>query len=482
MGCATIKPNSTANPESRINAINISVGTFVTSSNKSFLEAYNLGPVISTYHYHEIRKVTFRETNEERSVKIFKTDTAPQAARDRLRTEISIVKQLDHPSIIKFYEIFEESKKILIAMENCKGGELFDEILKRKCFTERQAAQIMKEIFSGLAYLHDKGVVHRDLKPENVLLEDKGDLLNIKLVNFGSATTIKGGFIQSGLVGTAYYIAPEIIKGKYNEKCDLWSAGVILFMLLSSYPPFDGNSDREILDKVLIGQPNLNEQVWDSISPSAKDFISALLCPEPARLSAVKALSHPWIQLNINHPPETSSNIFSAFSNLKAFHRCNKLRDAVQTFIAAQCITRQESKDLKEAFKVIDTNGDGKLSYEELLEHYQCVIGPLNSEQEVKNIMKEVDTDNNGYINYTEFLKASISQKVLVSSQNLRRAFDLFDTDKNGKIDAKELKRVLQAENHYDDKVWKDLIHKFDQNEDGEIDLREFEEIITRNF
>lgn len=482
MGCANIKSNSAATPESRINALNISAGTFVIANNKSFLEVYNLGPVISAYHYHEIRKVVHRDSNEERSVKIFKKDTAPQIAQEKLRIEISIVKQLDHPNIIKFFEIFEESQRLLIVMENCKGGELFDEILNRKQFTERQAAQIMKEIFLGLAYMHDKGVIHRDIKPENILLEDKNDLLNIKIVNFNSAALKETGKTITGLVGTAYYIAPELMQGSYNEKCDIWSAGVILFMLLSSYPPFDGSSDKEIMNKILNQQPNFQEHIWDSISSNAKDLISKLLCPEPVRYSAVSALSHPWIQENISHPSENSGNIFSAFKNLKSFHRCNKLRDAVQTFIVAQCISNQESKDLKQAFKDIDSNGDGKLSYDELLQHYRSVIGDLNAEEEVKNIMKEVDTDDNGFINYTEFLKASISQKVLVSSQNLRRAFDMFDTDKNGSINASELKRVLQAGNSYDDKVWKDLIEKFDQNEDGEIDLREFEELITSNL
>ena len=480
MGCARIKPNMTASPEARLDALNISIGTFIITSDKSFLENYNLGPALTSYHYFEIHKVTHRETGEERTVKILKK--GPKSIEEKLRNEIFIVKQLDHPNIIKFFEIFEETKRILIVMEKSKGEELFEVLIKKKNFSERQACLIAKEILLVLAYLHDKGVIHRDLKPENVLLEEYGQGFGVKVVNYLSAVKVVKGSLVTGLVGTAYYVAPEVVQGVYNEKCDLWSLGVILFMLLSNYPPFDGHSDKEILEKVTTSQPNYNEPIWSTVSEEAKDLISKLICPEPVRLSAVQALMHPWIQKHIDSSPRNSVLIVNAFENLRNFHKCNKLRDAVQTFIATQCISAQEGRELTEAFKMIDTNGDGKLSREELLEHYKTVMLSSSPEKEVDTIMKEVDTDENGYINYTEFLKASISQKVLISSQNLRRAFDLFDSDQNGSISAQELKRVLQSETTLDDKLWKDIITCFDQNSDGKIDLREFEEIITRNL
>jgi calcium-dependent protein kinase len=340
----------------------------------------------------------------------------------------------------------------------------------------------MKEIFSALAYMHEQGIVHRDLKPENILLEDKDDLINIKIINFSTATILKKGSFLSGVIGTAYYIAPEVISSNYNEKCDIWSAGVVMFMLLSFYPPFDGNSDKEILEKVQRGTINYKNPIWTSISNQAKDLISKLLCPIDQRLSATEVLTHPFIVENALIADSDQQNLVSAFQNLRGFRNSNKLRDAVQTFIATQCISVHDSKTLKEVFKTIDTNGDGKLSKEELLMHYKKVMGDDHAEEEVTQIMKEVDTDNNGYINYTEFLKASISQKTLASSQNLRRAFDLFDSDKSGSISAAELKKVLQGGNNTDDHVWKQIIKAFDQNSDGEIDLREFEEIITRSL
>jgi calcium-dependent protein kinase len=415
-------------------------------------------------------------------VKILKKDSSPSHIQQKLRNEITIVKQLDHPNIIKFFEIFEETKRILIVQEKCKGEELFEVLLKKKNFSESQACFIIKEIFSVLAYLHDKGFVHRDLKPENVLIEDNSEGVSVKVVNFLSAARIFNDSALSGLVGTAYYVAPEVIQGLYGEKCDLWSAGVILFMLLSGYPPFDGHSDKDILEKVLLSKPNYSEMSWSGVSEEAKDLLCKLLCPEPVRLSATQALKHPWILKFSNTNNRNSLSVVHAFENLKNFHKCNKLRDAVQTFIATQCISSQEAKDLTEAFKLIDTNGDGKLSREELLSHYKSLMFSMHPESEIDQIMQEVDSDENGFINYTEFLKASISQKVLISSQNLRRAFDIFDNDQSGSITANELKRVLQSDNNLDEKIWKDIIKCFDQNSDGEIDLREFEEIITKNF
>ena len=303
--------------------------------------------------------------------------------------------------------------------------------------------------------------------------------MNIKLINFSAATIIAKNTKVRGITGTAYYIAPEVIDREYNEKCDLWSCGVILYMLLSSYPPFDGSNDKEILNNVMQSSHSFKDPVWGPISLSAKDLIYKLLCPENIRLSAGDALAHPWILEFASPQRPNTTNMISVFTNLKSFFNSNKLRDAVQTFIATQCISAHDTKKLTEAFKAIDTNGDGKLSKEELLSHYIKAIGYENAEEEVDKIMSSVDTDNNGFINYTEFLKAAVSERVLLSSENLRRAFDLFDQDKSGTISAEELKKILQGGLISDDQVWKEIINSVNKNQNAEIDLREFEEIIT---
>lgn len=164
--------------------------------------------------------------------------------------------------------------------------------------------------------------------------------------------------------------------------------------------------------------------------------------------------------------------------NLTQFQTSNKLRDAVHTFVTSQCISFQDTRLLREVFRSMDKNGDGKLSREELLDQYSMSIGVADAEIEVNRIMAEVDSDHNGYIDYTEFLKATLDMRKLLSSDNLKAAFRMFDRDGSGSISANELKRILEGGVSSDDKVWSDIIVQVDQNGDGEIDLQEFQDII----
>lgn len=171
----------------------------------------------------------------------------------RLSYEIDILKNLDHPNIMKLYEIFEDKQNIYLVSELCLGGELFDEIITRNFFNETDAVSIMQQLLSAICYCHQKKVAHRDLKPENVLLDTKKND-HIKVIDFGTSQVFESAEQMHQTYGTAYYIAPEVLKGDYNEKCDLWSIGVIMYILLSGSPPFNGDSDGEILKKVKDGK------------------------------------------------------------------------------------------------------------------------------------------------------------------------------------------------------------------------------------
>ena len=177
----------------------------------------------------------------------------------RLKYEIDILKNLDHPNILRLYETFEDSNSIYLVTELCEGGELFDEIMARNRFEEKDAAPIMKQLLSAINYCHKKNVCHRDLKPENVLLDSK-DKQTIKVIDFGTSQVFANEEKMELVLGTAYYIAPEILTGKYDEKCDMWSIGVILYILLSGEPPFAGGSDAEIIAKVKKGKYNFNRK------------------------------------------------------------------------------------------------------------------------------------------------------------------------------------------------------------------------------
>ena len=206
---------------STMKEIMLKPGLFVSENDNKFLEIYKIGSILGTGSYGEVRSCYHRENNEKRAVKIFKKQHySSESKKSKLLSEISVLKSLDHPNIIKIFEFFEDSKRIYIVMEYCGGGELFTEIIKRKNFNEIHAAQIMHQILSVLAYLHEKSIIHRDIKPENILLEEQYEALNIKIIDFGTAIKTHGSPV-TGVIGSLYYMAPEVFSGQYNEKVDI---------------------------------------------------------------------------------------------------------------------------------------------------------------------------------------------------------------------------------------------------------------------
>lgn len=164
------------------------------------------------------------------------------------------MKTLDHPNIIKLYEVYEDSKNVYLVMEVCEGGELFDRIIEKGCFTEIEARRVFTQIVQTINYCHSKGIAHRDLKPENFLLLTKHDESPIKVIDFGLSTNFDQKSNMKTKAGSPYYISPEVLEGKYDQSCDIWSLGVILYILLSGTPPFYGENDGKILEAVRKGE------------------------------------------------------------------------------------------------------------------------------------------------------------------------------------------------------------------------------------
>ena len=391
-----------------------------------------------------------------------------------LKNEIAILKDLDHPNTVKMYEFLEDEKRIYIVTEICKGGELFDEILNRSKFDERDAAVVMKQLLSAINYCHQKNIVHRDLKPENMLLEQDRDLEKIKIVDFGTSLVYDESRSLDEKLGTAYYIAPEVIKKSYNEKCDLWSCGVIMYILLSGEPPFnDPRADNEaIMKKVETGKYDIEHGVWKSITTEAKELIQRLLTYDPAeRISAEDALNHTWIANNSSCvvDQKTAEN---ALSQLQNFRADQKLKQAAFSFIASQLISKSEKERLAKIFKAIDKNGDGKLSKTEILEGYEEHFGKHLDEDELDNLFSSVDIDGSGFIDYSEFIMATMNEKKNVSEEKLKASFKTFDRDGNGTISPDEIKAVLGGS--LGDDTVSDIINQVDDNKDGEIQFDEF--------
>ena len=460
---------------------NITFGkqTFVGRMNGDLEDKYDILEEIGIGGYSRVLKIQNIETGKLYACKELQKNEL--ADIDSFNREIDILIKLDHPNIIKLYEVYENEDFIYIVMELCNGGELFDIIIKRtemgNPFTEKEAATIFKQLMSAVSYCHSNKIVHRDLKPENLLLLNNDDDTHIKIIDFGTSLIFKKkNTSMFDRVGTAYYISPEVIDGYYDEKCDVWSCGIILYILLCGYPPFNGRDDEEIFLNIRRLNYSFPSPEWNNISNDAKDLLKSIICDQFMRLNDEQVLNHIWLK-NLAPNAKEGEKIQININSFKNYSSSNKLKKAVLTFIASR-LSEKEVKKLKENFQKIDTNGDGMLSLEEVkkaISHNKGI-----SLSNVEQIFKSIDTDNSGNIDYTEFIAASLDKNIYLQENKLYEAFKLFDVDGSGKISKDEIAYILGTEKK--SKEIEKLFKKYDTNNDGEIDFKEFVNMMKEEF
>jgi calcium-dependent protein kinase len=403
--------------------------------------------------------------------------------------EINILKSLDHPNILKVYEYYNNKRRLYIITELCTGGELFDKISNEKCFNEKIASHVMRQLLSAVQYCHANGIIHRDLKPENILIESveeySKEFFTIKVIDFGTSDKLAKNKMMDKQIGTPFYIAPEVLNNSYNEKCDIWSCGVIMYILLCGVPPFFGNTDDEIYRAVKDGKYTMDGPEWAEISREAKDLIKVMLRKDISkRVSAEEALNHTWFKKMRECTKDkfviSKERLNQVANNLKNFKANMKLQQATLAYIVHNLCEKEDTKEMRDVFLKFDLNGDGRLTREELLKGLSNVMTPNEALAEVNRMMQIIDVDGNGYIEYEEFLRATMNRKKLLTDDNLRIVFDKFDKDKSGKISPEELKGVFGEENKISDEVWNQIVSEIDDNGDGEISFEEFKEMMMK--
>ena len=429
--------------------------------------------------YGKVKRVRHNKLGEERAMKIVSKQS------ESSQNEIEILRRVSHPNIVNIYEIFEDSKKYYIITEMLDGGELFEFITNQGTFMENDASLLMKQILKGVNYLHSNHIVHRDLKPENIMLVRKPNSVKkytLKIIDFGTAITINPGQKINKFIGTSYYIAPEVLAENYNEKCDVWSCGVILYILLCGYPPFNGSSNVDIFHNIQYSQPMFNAEEWKDVSPSAIDLIKNMLNKNPSkRYTAEMCLDHKWFKENDGGDPfglkgyNKNYNQLKAVNKMAEFVKENKFKQAVLQFITTQFDIQQEEENLREVFKQFDVEKTGQITKDVFLGELVKLYGEEDAKILTNKIFNTLDLDGNGDISYNEFLTSIIDSKKFITNDRLDKAFKLFDKDGNGKLSIEEIRLVFGG----DENKWQQIIQDIDLNDDGEVDFEEFKHLMT---
>jgi calcium-dependent protein kinase len=462
-------------------SLKIDKASFIAYKTNNISLDYILGKTLGQGSFGTVRKAIHKATKQERAIKILKKTEQDE---ENFFLEVNILSKLTHPNIMHIYEFYEDKVNYYIVSELCKGGELFEIITEKGYFRESEASPLMHQLMSAICYCHQNKIVHRDLKPENILLEDK-DINNpvIKLIDWGGARYFSKHKKMSKVNGTPYYIAPEVLNETYDEKCDIWSAGVIFYIMLCGYPPFNGETDKEIIDAVKKGEFDFPSEEWDVISEEGKDLIRKMLAYEPKnRFSAQQVLAHPWFTIFKDKNKLDKKIAKSALENMKRFKRNKQFEQATISFIVNQLITKEERNELRNTFIEWDKNGDGVLSKEEIMEGYKNTYGSADPD-EIDNMIKSVDLDGNGVIDYNEFLNCTMNRDKILSKKNLEYAFKAFDKDNSGSISIDEIMLIFKkTANDVDKTVFEKMIKDADINGDGEIEFDEFKEIMEDFF
>ncbi|KAL6336190.1 hypothetical protein AAG906_011072 [Vitis piasezkii] len=456
----------------RLSSAGLQIDSVLQRNTENLKEIYSLGRKLGQGQFGTTYLCVEKANGKEFACKsIAKRKLTTREDVEDVRREIQIMHHLaGHPNVISIVGAFEDAVAVHVVMELCVGGELFDRIIQRGHYTERKAADLARVIVGVVEACHSLGVMHRDLKPENFLFINQDEDSPLKTIDFGLSMFFRPGEIFTEVVGSPYYVAPEVLRKHYGPECDVWSAGVIIYILLSGVPPFWDETEQGIFEQVLKGDLDFVSEPWPSISDSAKDLVRKMLVRDPKkRLTAHEVLCHPWVQVNGVAPDKPLDS--AVLTRLKQFSAMNKLKK-IAIRVIAESLSEEEIAGLKEMFKMIDVDNSGNITLEELKTGLERVGADLK-DSEIIRLMQAADIDNSGTIDYGEFVAAMLHLNKIEKEDHLYAAFSYFDKDGSGYITQDELQQACEQFGleaiHLED-----VIREVDQDNDGRIDYSEF--------
>ena len=430
--------------------------------------------------YGTVVSVKDKKTGEALAMKKMTRMRAEKDYGERFWKEVEILSQLDHPSVLKFHDAFGDKEFYFLISELLTGGELLDFILKSTRFSEQSASILLSQMLKAIKYLHENNVVHLDLKPENYVFSapETDPLRRLKLIDFGCSQFVKDDEISSAKTGTPYYIAPEMLSssvtktGKILKACDMWSLGVVSFVLVTGRLPFFGDSRKAILQAVVRGTYSFPTDV--TLSTMCKEFISKLLEKNfSARMTVHDALAHPWIDDIAAVSTEPLEPVVK--SGIRNCHKDTNLKRAVGALLVHE-ISPQDKEELQKLFTGWDDNKDGVLEISEVVGMLQRLgYDPHSAVKVAATLIKEFDLDKDGNINLGEFSAIGTRGMLAGNEKFVQDLFKYLDKDANGSVTKEEIE-IYFAEypNFKLEMDIMDVIRECDLNRDGTISLQEF--------
>ena len=480
--------------------------------------------------YGVVKKVCLKNNKETiKAIKIIPKDRLVQGIDDeKLSNEILILKNLDHPNIMKIYEFFEDEKNYYMVTEYYDQNDLYHNINKLSSMNPIVVKLIMEQLFNAVAYLHSKGVIHGDIKLENIMLysttkyrnqrfstinrslnnniklQDEinnsyinnkysktslnlvNDMLNyeIKLIDFGCSKIFsKKGERKSGIIGTSIYCSPEVIDNLYDEKSDEWSCGVLMYILLSGEPPFNGESEDEIFKNVKKGDYNFNAEPFKYVSDYCIDLIKKLLEPNKnKRIKAIDALRHPFFTEAFDPDKALTQNKdLSLIEKLSEIKRpFSKFHEAVISYMCSNYLSKEEEKKLRAVFRYIDYDRKNYLTKENLEKRLK-ENGKLFTKEKIIDILNAFDFDENGSVEYQELLIGLCDKNLLLSKYNLKKFFDMIDKNKKGYLNSNDIKEFAFQNKTINEEAFKEYLKQFGLKINDKLNFDDFSNIIKNN-
>ena len=491
---------------------------------------YNIYTVISTLGsgtFGTVKKVKLKNNNNIiRAMKIIPKENVLEGVDSKtVISEISILKKLDHPNIMKIYEFYEDEKNYYIISEFCDQGDLLGKMNKLHSMTELVVRFLMRQILDAVAYLHNRKVLHGDIKMENLLLytavkkaqkrftvlslDTKNESLQkeinlsfqkrsltfntkkfmrnitsyeIKLIDFGCSKIFSKKHHKnlSGIIGTSAYCSPEVIDDIYDERCDEWSCGVLMYLLLCGEIPFPGDTEEEMFSKIKKGKFSFHQKEFKNVSNNAKDLICNLLMyNKDYRITASQALQHPFFTESFDPKLLSYNKDLTKLTELIEIKKFGKFQESIIAYLTINFIDKDEENQLKEVFRYIDKNNKNFLKKDDI-EYCFKANGYFLDKESIDHIFSVLDYDMNGVVEYQEFFRALVDKKKLFSDENLKVAFELLDENKKNEISWNDIKRVFFHEQKMNDNLIDEYLKEIGMTKEKTLNFQEFCKVMRK--